>query len=145
MKQLGRSFATLLFATLLVVSLARAQALGPADTEQFQRIISGQIQAFRADDSLAAYSYAAPAIKRIFPSPEIFMEMVRKGYRPVYRPSRFAFGEVTEEVQGRPTQQVNIIDENGKSWSALYVFERQPDGSWKIIGCTLLESAGGEA
>jgi hypothetical protein len=70
------------------------------------------------------------------------MEMVRNGYRPVYRPSRFTFGEVTEEVRGRPTQQVTIIDENGKAWSALYVFERQPDGSWKIIGCSLLQSAG---
>jgi hypothetical protein len=74
-----------------------------------------------------------------------FMQMVRSGYRPVYRPSRFTFGEVTQEREGRPTQQVTIIDENGKAWSALYTFERQPDGSWKIIGCTLVESAGGEA
>jgi hypothetical protein len=137
-----RLLVTLLLAVLLLAPQVRAQQVAPADVAQFQRIISDQIQAFRADNSVAAYSYAAPAIKRIFPSPEIFMEMVRKGYRPVYRPSRFAFGEVTQEVQGRPTQQVTIIDENGKAWSALYVFERQPDGSWKIIGCSLLQSAG---
>jgi hypothetical protein len=137
-----RLLATMLLAILLLAPEVRAQQVAPADAEQFQRIISDQIQAFRADNGVAAYSYAAPVIKRIFPSPEIFMEMVRKGYRPVYRPSRFAFGEVTEEIQGRPTQQVTIIDENGKAWSALYVFERQPDGSWKIIGCSLLQSAG---
>jgi hypothetical protein len=137
-----RLLATMLLAILLLAPEVRAQQVAPADAEQFQRIISDQIRAFRADNGVAAYGYAAPAIKRIFPSPEIFMEMVRKGYRPVYRPSRFAFGEVTEEVQGRPTQQVTIIDENGKAWSALYVFERQPDGSWKIIGCSLLQSAG---
>ena len=140
-----RLLATMLLAILLLAPEVRAQQVAPADAEQFQRIISDQIRAFRADNGVAAYGYAAPAIKRIFPSPEIFMEMVRKGYRPVYRPSRFAFGEVTEEIQGRPTQQVTIIDENGKAWSALYVFERQPDGSWKIIGCSLLASAGGEA
>ena len=145
MNHLRRSFATLFFAILLLAPQARAQEVGPADAAQFQRIISGQIQAFRADDGLAAYGYAAPAIKRIFPSPEIFMEMVRNGYRPVYRPNRFAFGEVSQDVQGRPTQQVSIIDENGKSWTALYVFERQPDGSWKIICCSLVESAAGEA
>ena len=137
-----RLLATMLLAILLLAPEVRAQQVAPADAEQFQRIISDQIRAFRADNGVAAYGYAAPAIKRIFPSPEIFMEMVRKGYRPVYRPSRFAFGEVTEEVQGRPTQQVTIIDENGRAWSALYVFERQPDGSWKIIGCSLLQSAG---
>lgn len=137
-----RFLVTLLFAIFLLAPGVRAQQVAPADVEQFQHIISDQIQAFRADNDVAAYSFAAPAIKRIFPSPEIFMEMVRKGYRPVYRPSRFAFGEVTEEVQGRPTQQVTIIDENGRAWSALYVFERQPDGSWKIIGCSLLQSAG---
>jgi hypothetical protein len=140
-----RFFATLLLAIFLLAPEIRAQQVAPADAEQFQRIISDQIAAFRADNGLAAYSYAAPAIKRIFPSPEVFMEMVRQGYRPVYRPRRFEFGDVTEEVQGRPTQQVTIIDENGKAWSALYAFERQPDGSWKIIACTLLESAGGEA
>ena len=137
-----RFFATLLLAIFLLAPEIRAQQVAPADAEQFQRIISDQIAAFRADNGLAAYSYAAPAIKRIFPSPEVFMEMVRQGYRPVYRPRRFEFGDVTEEIKGRPTQQVTIIDENGKTWSALYVFERQPDGSWKIIGCSLVQSAG---
>jgi hypothetical protein len=137
-----RFFVTLLSAIFLLAAELRAQQVAPADAEQFQRIISDQITAFRADDGLAAYSYAAPAIKRIFPSPEIFMQMVRQGYRPVYRPRRFEFGDVTEEIQGRPTQQVTIVDENGKTWSALYVFERQPDGSWKIIGCSLVQSAG---
>jgi hypothetical protein len=133
---------------LVLLSLLRgatAQELSPADTQEFQRIITGQIEAFRADNGPAAYSYAAPAIKKIFPSPEIFMEMVRKGYRPVYRPQSFAFGKITEEMSGRPTQRVTIIDQAGKSWVALYAFEKQPDGSWKIIGCTLVESEGGEA
>jgi hypothetical protein len=137
-----RLLVTLLLSMFLLASEVRAQQVAPADAEQFQRIISDQITAFRADNGRAAYSYAAPAIKRIFPSPEIFMDMVRKGYRPVYRPIRFEFGGVTQEVQGRPTQKVTIIDENGKAWSALYVFERQPDGSWKIIGCSLVQSAG---
>ena len=137
-----RFFMTLLLTIFLLAPQLRAQQVAPADAEQFQRIISGQITAFRAGNGLAAYSYAAPAIKRIFPSPEIFMEMVRQGYPPVYRPRSFEFGNVTEEIKGRPTQQVTIIDENGKTWSAFYVFERQPDGSWKIIGCSLVQSAG---
>ncbi len=73
------------------------------------------------------------------------MDMVRKGYQPVYRPQNFTFGDITSESLGRPTQRVTIIDANGKAWIALYTFEKQPDGSWKIVGCVLVESEGGEA
>jgi hypothetical protein len=143
--RLMRCLAVMSVALGMVLGVVRAQEVSGSDSEAFRRIISNQIQAFRADDGLAAYSYAAPAIKKIFPSPEIFMQMVRNGYPPVYRPHSFAFGAVTTEMNGRPTQRVTIIDANGKAWIALYSFERQADGSWKIIGCSLVESQGGEA
>lgn len=127
------------------VGTALAQGVAETDALEFQRIITNQLEAFRSDDGLAAYSYAAPAIKRIFPSPEIFMQMVRSGYPPVYRPQSFSFGGVTDEMNGRPTQRVTIVDAKGKAWIALYAFEKQSDGTWKIIGCTLVESQGGEA
>lgn len=140
-----RFLAAMIFAASAVTSSLLAEELTAADGREFQRIISSQIEAFRADNGFAAYSYAAPAIKKIFPSPEIFMDMVRKGYQPVYRPNSFAFGDINEEVSGRPTQRVMIVDANGKAWVALYAFERQADGSWKIVGCSLVESQDGEA
>ena len=63
----------------------------------------------------------------------------------MYRPQTFTFGKVSEESLGRPTQRVTIIDANGKAWIALYAFAKQPDGTWKIVGCVLVESQGGEA
>jgi hypothetical protein len=140
-----RNLATLAIALWLASGAVDAQGVAEADGQEFQRIISSQLDAFRADDGLAAYNYAAPAIKRIFPSPEIFMQMVRNGYPPVYRPHSFSFGSITDEMNGRPTQRVTIIDAKGKAWIALYAFEKQSDGTWKIIGCTLVESQGGEA
>ena len=145
MQWLFRSLATLFLGLFAAFAPIAAEELTQGDRQEFQRIIAGQIEAFRADNGPAAYSYAAPAIKKIFPSAEIFMEMVRNGYRPVYRPHSFAFGKITDEMSGRPTQRVSIVDANGKTWIALYAFEKQPDGSWKIIGCTLVESQGGEA
>ena len=145
MQWLRRSAAAVIGILCVSVTTLAAQEMSGADAQEFQRIIAAQIEAFRADDGARAYSYAAPAIKRIFPSPEIFMEMVRNGYRPVYRPRSFAFGTLTQEMNGRPTQRVTIVDGNGKVCIALYAFEKQPDGSWKIIGCTLIESQGGEA
>ena len=89
MQWLVRSLAVLALAAFATFGAAAAQELTGADRQEFQRVIAGQIEAFRADDGPAAYGYAAPAIKKIFPSPEIFMEMVRNGYRPVYRPRSF--------------------------------------------------------
>lgn len=130
-------------AGLLVFSVsARAESPSESDRTDFQRIITAQIDAFRADDGVRAYSYAAPMIQQVFPTPETFMSMVRQGYRPVYRPQSFRFGDAGEDSAGRPTQRVTIAGPDGKTYEALYTFQKQPDGSWKISGCQLLEVPG---
>ena len=109
------------------------------DVATAQGVIRAQEQAFMRDDASAAYSYAAPAIKEIFPAPEIFMSMVQNGYAPVYRHKSFEFGE--SKVEGsRIAQRVHIVDANGEAWEALYTLEQQADGSYKITGCTLLKA-----
>jgi hypothetical protein len=122
-----------------------AQTVTDAEAQEFQRVITSQLNAFNADDGDTAYGFAAPTIKRMFPSPEIFMSMVQKGYPPVYRRQSYSFGRIGNEMGGVPTQHVTIIDQNGKAWTALYAMERQPDGSWKIVGCQLVEAPGADA
>jgi hypothetical protein len=122
-----------------------AQTVTDQEAQEFQRIITSQLNAFNADDGAAAYGFAAPAIKQMFPSPEIFMSMVKKGYPQVYRRQSYSFGRIGNEMGGAPTQHVTIVDQNGKTWIALYAMERQPDGSWKIVGCQLVEAPGADA
>ncbi len=140
---------TLVFAILLIllgsVLPASAQSVSEADAAEFQRIITSQLNAFSADDGAAAYAFATPMIQRLFPSPETFMSMVKQGYPPVYRRQSYSFGQIGNEMGGQPTQHVTIIDANGKAWTALYAMERQPDGSWKINGCMLVEAPGADA
>ncbi len=97
-------------------------------------MIRSQAEAFGRDDATAAYSYAAPAIKGIFPQAEYFMSMVEHSYPPVYRHKSFEFGEARVE-DGMIAQRVHIIDANGEAWEALYTLEQQTDGSLKITGC----------
>lgn len=123
--------------------VARAGEISRADQSAFQEIINDQIAAFNADDGLRAYSHAAPVIKQLFPSPDIFMSMVRQGYQPVYRQKSFSFGEVMDDM-GRPAQEVTIVDMNGQTWTAIYSFERQANGSWKISGCRLVRVPGAD-
>src|SRR4029078_811178 len=122
-----------------------AQSVTDAEAQEFQSVITSQLNAFNADDGAAAYGFAAPTIKRMFPSPEIFMSMVKKGYAPVYRRQSYSFGSIGNEMGGAPPQHVTIVDVNGKTWTALYAMERQPDGSWKIVGCQLVEAPGADA
>jgi hypothetical protein len=109
------------------------------DIATAQTVIRAQEQAFIRDDAAAAYSHAAPEIRQIFPQADIFMQMVRQGYAPVYRHKSFEFGEA-RSANGRIAQRVHIVDDNGEAWEALYTLEQQPDGSLKITGCSLLKA-----
>ncbi|MGX4773706.1 DUF4864 domain-containing protein [Bradyrhizobium guangdongense] len=109
------------------------------DVSAAQGVIRAQEQAFVHDDAATAYSYAAPAIKQIFPAPEIFMAMVQNGYAPVYRHKSFEFGDGKSEGSS-VVQRVHIIDADGEAWEALYTLEQQADGSYEITGCSLLKA-----
>jgi hypothetical protein len=132
-----RSFLALLLGLWIGGSAA---AFSDADRAAVQSTIEQQLQAFLADDAARAYSFAAPGIKRLFPSQEIFMDMVRRGYQPVYRPRDYSFG-VLEEVGGHLEQYVDIVDHNGELWTARYTLELI-DGAWRITGCYLEKKPG---
>ena len=109
------------------------------DVAAAQTVIRAQEQALGRDDAATAYSYAAPAIRQLFPQADIFMFMVQNSYAPIYRHKSFEFGEA-RAADGKIAQRVHIVDANGEAWEALYTLETQPDGSLKITGCSLLKA-----
>ncbi len=133
-----RILALLMFALLAFTAPSSAAD----DVAAAQGVIRSQEQAFSRDDAAAAYSYAAPAIKKLFPQAEIFLFMVQNSYAPVYRHRSFEFGEARTEGNWI-AQRVHIVDANGEAWEAMYTLEQQADGSFKITGCSLLKA--GEA
>ncbi|BDA84541.1 DUF4864 domain-containing protein [Aureimonas sp. SA4125] len=106
------------------------------DAGDIRAVITQQLQAFKTGDSDAAYSFAAPNIRRMFPSPEIFMSMVQSGYAPVFQSSNATFGPLKAEGAGF-RQEVHLTDPSGQSYIASYTLERQPDGSLKITSCAI--------
>ncbi|WP_269929428.1 DUF4864 domain-containing protein [Aminobacter sp. HY435] len=122
------------FASLL---LAFPSLAGEAQIKAAQSSISGQLHAFRADDNATAYSYAAPNVKRIFPTLDTFMGMVSGAYKPVHKPQSFSFGKFQEMSPNSIVQQVIIVGADGKDYEALYTLELQPDGVWRITGVSL--------
>lgn len=123
----------------LAVFLALGTVSWPAaadDASDIKTVIAAQLQAFKAGDGAAAYSFAAPNIKAMFPNAEMFMTMVQGGYAPVFRSSNATFGELKAEGSGF-RQEVYLTDQSGQSHIASYTLERQPDGSLKITGCSI--------
>ena len=114
-------------------------AMDDAMKSKTQEIIRAQMEALGRDDADAAYGYAAPAIKGMFPQASGFLEMVKHGYAPVYRHQSVDFREI-REGSGSIGQTVHIVDADGVPWDALYTLEQQPDGTWKISGCVLLKA-----
>ncbi len=113
----------------------------PTDSEAIRSVIEGQLQAFQRDDAIAAFSFASPAIQEQFGSPATFMQMVKTGYRPVYRPRSILFDEITT-VEGLPAQKVLLLSEADELVVALYLMQQQSNQSWRIHGCFLMPASG---
>jgi hypothetical protein len=111
-------------------------ALEVSDLHDIRSLIEDQIAAFRRNDAAAAWRHVAPALRERFVTPENFLEMVRTGYGPVYSPRSYRFGpiELTPEGLG---QWLEVVGPDGERVGALYLMERQPDGSWRSSGCLL--------
>ena len=133
-----RLFATVIACLVLLTSPVVADGgddlgLTSSDRQTIQGIIRAQLDAFKRDDGVAAFSYASPTIHKIFQSIDNFMAMVKSSYYPVYRSEVVNFGDVLN-VGDEPVQRVHIVGEDGRSMVAAYVMQRQPSGEWKING-----------
>ena len=130
---LGLALLTLL---LSLSGTAQAQSVSDADRAAIRQVIQAQVDAFLRDDGDAAFGLASPTIQGMFGSPEIFMDMVRQGYQPVYRPRAFDFREIVP-LNGQPAQKVDVIGPDGRPVIAIYPMRQLPDGTWRIDGCFL--------
>jgi hypothetical protein len=129
-------------ARFLMVGLLAFGLLTPSyaasDKDTIKSVIESQLNAFATDDGASAYSYAAPIVQKAFPTVDIFMTMVTKGYPPVYRNTNRIFGDVFQDGLGRPAMRVVLTGQDSKRYEAIYSMEQQPDGTWKIAGCVVL-------
>ena len=136
---LMRALMAAVLALVLAPGMARTADLDTSSATAIRQIIENQLSAFQRDDGAEAFSYASPGIQSMFQTPEVFMDMVRQGYKPVYRPRDVQFRDL--KVEGNViVQEVHLIGPDGRSVLARYTMEQQPDGSWRISGCYLTES-----
>ena len=109
-----------------------------AQGREIEGVISGQIEAFQADDFARAFTFASPSIQMIFRTPENFGRMVTGGYPMVWRPAEVEYLGMREE-RGAPVQRVQIVDAQGRVHMLDYYMIETPEG-WKINGVELLKA-----
>lgn len=123
----------------IVPGAGRAEEAGTT----IEGVISGQIEAFRADDFERAFGYASPGIRHTFVTPESFGEMVRGGYPMVLDPQDFRFLGLREQA-GALWQRVLVIDLEGTLHTLDYRMIQAGDG-WRIDAVVLLPVDEGES
>ena len=133
--------AALAFSLCLAAGYTRAQDQGPtpAAGTAIRQVIEAQLDAFRHEDGVAALGFATPALQEKFGDGPHFLAMVRTAYPAVYRPRSVTFGALAPEAEGL-RQTVEVVGEDGRVATALYDMRRQADGTWRIAGCTLVQS-----
>ena len=116
-----------------------ADRLGATDRQAIEHTIGLQLDAFARDDADGAFGLATPDIRRQFGSSANFLQMVRDQYEPVYRAGGVQFIRL-ESVDGQWVQTVQLVDDEGRVWRALFTMKRQADKAWKIGGCQLVQT-----
>jgi hypothetical protein len=115
---------------------APASTLAAPDQAAIRQVIEAQLAAFQHDDGAAAFGYATPMIQQKFGDATNFMAMVKGGYPAVYRPRSVTFDKLVDTAMG-PDQILRVIGPDGHAYTAHYIMEKQPNGTWMINGCYL--------
>jgi hypothetical protein len=116
-----------------------APALRAADWTAIKQAIAEQRSALKAGDAVKAFGYASPGIRNQFGDAATFIGMVRAAYSALLtaRYAEFLDGAV---IEGTVIQPLRLIDNDNTVRVALYIMERQDNGTWRISGCRIAPS-----
>jgi hypothetical protein len=115
---------------------APASTLPAPDQAAIRHVVEAQLAAFQRDDGAEAFGYATPILQQKFGDAANFMAMVKGGYPAVYRPRAVTFDKLVDTEMG-PDQILRVIGPDGHAYTAHYIMEKQPNGTWMINGCYL--------
>lgn len=119
--------------TIFSAVLAAMLTGGPvaAQDTAIRDVIGRQLEAFEADDFEGAFEFASPGIRQLFGTPEVFGQMVRRGYPMVHRPGEVTYLDLSPTAEGF-RQVVRIRDRAGQFHMLEYEMIQGAGGAWQI-------------
>lgn len=134
------SAAALAVILLILIAMAYATKAYEKDAQEIQNVIQLQLHAVMREDAEMAFSFASASSQDELGSPADFMDLIRHDFPMMYRYRQVQFDEYDIDVD-HATQIVHFTDENSAIWIGVYRMLREKNGTWKIAGCQLFETA----
>ena len=120
-------------------ALAADQEIAREDQAAITEAVQSQLIAVANDDADAAFALATADTRSRMGDANTFLQLIKQQYAPLYRHQRAIFS-TPEMIHGETIQSVRLTDSDNSVWVALYQMQQEPDGKWRIAGCTLLET-----
>ena len=107
------------------------------DAAAWQGVITGQVEAFRRGDAVAAFGFAGAPFQKAFPDATSFMlSIAAAGYAPIFISVSHSFGEFQQVDATTVVQQVTFNGPNQDVYIAIYLLTLEPAG-WRVEGVQL--------
>lgn len=130
-------------ALLILLAGLMSPAAGQEDTP-WQTTITGQIEAFRAQDGTTALTFAAEGFRTQFAGQgdAFYVAIIATGYQPIVDSRSHSFGEFTQLGEGAVMQMVKLVGPDQGLYEALYQMVDEPGEGWRVSGVALRREAG---
>ena len=126
----------------LLLMLVPVNANADPMSDEWQAVITGQVEAFRASDGPAALSFAAAGFKESFTDPAVFVQAIREwGYSAIVDSRSHSFGAYQLVDPNLALQAVTFTGPDQALYQAIYRMEREEPG-WRIGGVQMMKTSG---
>jgi Domain of unknown function (DUF4864) len=140
-----RSFLSLcrvLVAGLVFLAVTPVLAEDASPEAAWQKVITGQIEAFRHGDAPEAFAYAGAGFQQTFPNAVVFFEaIIASGYAPIMESKSHTFGPFERTGQDGVAQVVKFVGPHQELYEAVYMLVEEADG-WRVQGVSLGQPQG---
>jgi len=132
-----------LLAVVVFSLLCLAGAVGQEEkAAPWQKIITSQIEAFRAEDSAGALALAGADFRRQFDDPDVFyLSILAAGYGPLLQSRSHTFGAFERVGEEGALQVVLIVGPEQALYTAIFQMREEPEG-WRVQGVMLARDEG---
>lgn len=132
------------FAVAMMLVALVAPAMAQDDAAPWQATVTGQIEAFRAQDGATALGFAGQGFRTQFDGhPDVFYAaIIASGYQPIVDSRSHSFGEFEKVSDTAVLQVVKFVGPDQGLYEALYQLADEPGEGWRVQGVALRREAG---
>jgi hypothetical protein len=126
----------------LLLFIAPAQAQDDPMALEWQAVITGQVEAFRAHDAPVAMSFAGASFQQTFKTPEEFEQAIRDwGYAAIMDSRSHSFGPYQQVNETVVLLAVKFTGPDSVLYEAIYQLTKEEKG-WRVGGVQLIKTTG---